>query len=335
MQSFFELTAQARAALLEDYRHKHGEKAYEYALATIPRWKDGSVKISGQTMKRLLDLVPRHVSADEKYEFVKQARARTLELLEPNLVQIELVGADTFGEVLGHCLKAIEGQGQITFPAEFYEIRSWITANDAKMMEQLIVDVEREAHRERIVKTLLTIPYVLALKRVLPGGARMTITIKVPTLTYVISYLKTKQEAKRMETDADFISAINRAEDDLKLHKGEITLHEHFLRNWDQYLTQDQQNELRRIALQQGLELDALRTQMATQSQAANYDLQQFQQILERLRASKSRSTATGTFHTASGEIKIESTTGGRGCAGVLLLASALTIGACVIMWGL
>lgn len=334
-ETFFGLPDSARDALLEEYGKKYGGQARAYAVKTIPDWKTGRRRLSGQTMTRLLELVPRHVSAEKKYEFVKQTRARTLELLKPSFVQIDLQGADTFGEVLGHCLRAIAGQDQITFPEEFYEIRSWITAKDAKMMEQLIVDIEKEAHQERIIKTLLTIPYILALKRALPAGMKLTVTVRVPTLTYVVSYVKTKQEAKRMESDADFLTAIERADSDLKLQKGEITLHEHLLRNWDQYLTPEQQNELRKIALEEGLKLDALRTQMMTQSKAASYDLQQFQEILEKLRTSKSKATATGTFQTASGEIRIESRSKGWfGCGSVLLLAASLAVVACLIAWG-
>src|SRR5437016_2761156 len=61
-EAFFGLDPAARKALLDEYKELHGAQAASYAAKTIPAWASGRRRLSGQTMTRLLELVPRHVS---------------------------------------------------------------------------------------------------------------------------------------------------------------------------------------------------------------------------------------------------------------------------------
>lgn len=56
--------------ILAEYKVKHGNKAYQYALETIPKWKSGHTKMSGMVAERLFNLLPDHMPLDTKYALV-------------------------------------------------------------------------------------------------------------------------------------------------------------------------------------------------------------------------------------------------------------------------
>lgn len=51
--AFLNLEPDALEDLMKDYSTIHGVSAAQYARRTLPKWKDGTTKMSGQTMERL------------------------------------------------------------------------------------------------------------------------------------------------------------------------------------------------------------------------------------------------------------------------------------------
>src|SRR5262245_31140650 len=69
--AFLTLDNDAREALLDDYESFHGDSAARYARNTFPKWQNGTTQLSGQTMERLIELVPPYLSADQRFQLLR------------------------------------------------------------------------------------------------------------------------------------------------------------------------------------------------------------------------------------------------------------------------
>jgi hypothetical protein len=70
--SFLALDEEALDALLSDYGEIHGVSAEVYARKAFPKWKSGATKLSGQTMERLVTLVPPYLEATQRFDILRQ-----------------------------------------------------------------------------------------------------------------------------------------------------------------------------------------------------------------------------------------------------------------------
>jgi hypothetical protein len=68
--AFLSLNEDALDQILEDYGQIHGAAAAQYARKTYSKWKDGSTKLSGQTMERLVELVPPYLEAEQRHNIL-------------------------------------------------------------------------------------------------------------------------------------------------------------------------------------------------------------------------------------------------------------------------
>jgi len=68
---FLSLDSEALSELLADYGDMHGASAEAYARNIYPNWKTGKTGLSGQTMERLVALVPPYLSSDQRFKILK------------------------------------------------------------------------------------------------------------------------------------------------------------------------------------------------------------------------------------------------------------------------
>jgi hypothetical protein len=57
--------------ILNDYAEVHGVGKANYAQDTFLKWKSGATNMSGQTLERLLDLVPKHLTPSQRIELAE------------------------------------------------------------------------------------------------------------------------------------------------------------------------------------------------------------------------------------------------------------------------
>lgn len=69
-QAFLSLEEDALEGLFDDYSSLYGDSAGRYARKTYPQWKSGKTKLSGQTMERLVALVPPYLGAESRYSLL-------------------------------------------------------------------------------------------------------------------------------------------------------------------------------------------------------------------------------------------------------------------------
>ena len=66
-KAFFMLDKDALDDLFADYGASYGQPAEKYARQTFPNWKSGRTNLSGQTMERLVELVPPYLSPEARW----------------------------------------------------------------------------------------------------------------------------------------------------------------------------------------------------------------------------------------------------------------------------
>lgn len=68
---FFQLEKTSLNNIGVRYKRKYGQKAYDYFVETYEKWKIGIVKMSDQTMDRLLEFVPVILTTEKQYHLLK------------------------------------------------------------------------------------------------------------------------------------------------------------------------------------------------------------------------------------------------------------------------
>lgn len=69
--AFMSLDEDARDELFSDYGAVHGDSAEKYARKAFPKWKSGATTLSGQTMERLIELVPPYISPEQRFAILQ------------------------------------------------------------------------------------------------------------------------------------------------------------------------------------------------------------------------------------------------------------------------
>ena len=73
-QAFFGLTPMEFEKVLERYEASYGKSAAQYARKAYRRWRSGATMVSGQTLERLLEVVPYVLSFDTKLRLYRKLR---------------------------------------------------------------------------------------------------------------------------------------------------------------------------------------------------------------------------------------------------------------------
>ena len=71
-QYLFNLPRNQLDVVLKEYGHKHGEAAEMYAKETMPRWRNGTVKMSGMVAERLYRLLPSKMPLRTKFNIAEE-----------------------------------------------------------------------------------------------------------------------------------------------------------------------------------------------------------------------------------------------------------------------
>lgn len=328
--AFFNLPAGAMRALLNDYERWYGEVARDYAEQTLPRWQSGEVRMSGQTMTRLLDLVPKHLSEEAKLALVRRIREETLKRVSRTTVELSVAADENQDELLLRVLQVISQQAAVKLPAEFFELRGWINRKDAVLMQKMTVEAEQSVLYARAADLFLILAQLRRLRMALPKAKMVEATFEIPSATLLVRIKKAQQPmnnpASPFDNDDDILAKLQKAESEAELRSGKTTLSEYVLRNMDSVFTPQEQNRLRMLAAQQGLELDKLKTEIIMRHQTSAHDIEAFKNLVQDLQAQGMKSNVSGEYQTPSGRVRIDARTSRFGCFTLALAVAVIPV---------
>lgn len=176
--SFFAMSEQDRSSLLSDYGEIYGQSAEDYARKVFIDWKLGLTKVSGQTMERLIELVPPYLSAQQRYEILQLVLAHNKPKVEGKVVRINIKEPMNGFAELETIMSAMRCDHKLAYlPENVFRAAKWLSANDVSAARALLAEV---ANLENNMMLSSARHEVDLLRRVISGG-------KVKAATYSIN----------------------------------------------------------------------------------------------------------------------------------------------------
>jgi hypothetical protein len=133
---FFGLSSSDLRPVLVAYEREHSKAAREYAESTIPLWRCGSRKMSGQVAARLFKLLPRFMPLNCKYALVESLWDKLVPRTEYSIAFGPDADAGRVGEAVDqHLTATVNGH---TIPDGLQRRFNWLADGDAQLMQQLL-----------------------------------------------------------------------------------------------------------------------------------------------------------------------------------------------------
>jgi hypothetical protein len=144
---FFSLPPVELTAILDDYQRAYGSKAHQYATDTIPKWRTGRRKMSGDVAERLFNLLPPRMPLGVKYKLVEGLWHH----VGPNSKHRIRVGADAnVAEVIELARSKItEFVVNYKIPSNLEGRFNWLSAGDVSVKQMLL------SHIQEVEKTIV------------------------------------------------------------------------------------------------------------------------------------------------------------------------------------
>jgi hypothetical protein len=186
-RAFYAMDTRKLSALLQRYGQLYGDKAEDYARRTMPKWRSGEVKLSGQTLERLIKLVPPYLNPEKRLELLELILKRHER--EPNTQRIE-VNIKKPEEGLAEIDRAMNKIAVIDelayLPGDVMDTAKWLYADDlttARAMLAKLSSVETRALKESATRE------IELLKRTIRSGQvqSASYTVKTPGGNLVVS----------------------------------------------------------------------------------------------------------------------------------------------------
>lgn len=142
--AFYQLNEKELNDLLIRYKSSYGWKASEYAREALPLWASGKRKMSGQTMERLLNLVPRYLSTEKKYEITKRL---CFHHAKKEIIEIRIKKDDVSAGIkeLDTALDRFKSlQPMKHLPKEVTDTATWLNDDDVAVARGLLARLDNE-----------------------------------------------------------------------------------------------------------------------------------------------------------------------------------------------
>jgi hypothetical protein len=145
-RAFLELDGDALDELFKDYGAIHGDSAESYARKTYPAWKSGKTTLSGQTMERLVELVPPYLKPQQRMSLVtllaKQHEPRSGKPYKNISINIEEPG-NAFSEI-DAALREMESEDVLAHIPEYVmKAATWLYDDDVTAARAVLAEAKR------------------------------------------------------------------------------------------------------------------------------------------------------------------------------------------------
>lgn len=145
-RTFLQLPPAELHALFISYRKQYGFSAASYARNTYNSWKTGQTQLSGQTAERLLELLPQHLSAAERFDLVKKLRAKYIRRHNEYLT----VPPDNWKTPVKDAVnKVIAKSREFRLPDTLARKATWLSGGDVDAAQKLLAAAEEDEARLR------------------------------------------------------------------------------------------------------------------------------------------------------------------------------------------
>lgn len=176
-QIFLALPSGELERLFQRYGQTYGDEPEAYAREAYPKWKAGTVKMSGQTASRLLELLPPYLSTDKRFDLVKQLRSRHF---QRKTVRIQSTPATWRTDLVKPIQDLVASSGSFQLPAHLQETASWLADGDTAAAQRLLAAAEQEEAAIRVVYIDEELRRIESLMRDIDTTRRVSHTLRLP-----------------------------------------------------------------------------------------------------------------------------------------------------------
>lgn len=141
---FFSLPNDKLDELFLDYGEKYGAKAEHYARYAYSKWQDGYIKMSEQTLLRLVETLPYFISEKQRFSLLDKLFNFHINKLPRQNVSI-VTNWDNYNRDLNNLEYNILTQYSayykpVDFASEILDLATWLTADDVQLAKKILSD---------------------------------------------------------------------------------------------------------------------------------------------------------------------------------------------------
>jgi hypothetical protein len=174
---FLQLAPSELDRLLSRYGQEHGQKAEVYARDTYEKWKSGSVKMSGQTAGRLLDLLPPLLAPSIRFDLVRKFRERHF---SKRTIRIQSTPQTWRTDLVKPIQELVAASSGFALPADLLDTAKWLADGDVAAAQRLLAAAEQEEAAVRVAYIDAELRRVEALIQNIDTTRQVTHTLKLP-----------------------------------------------------------------------------------------------------------------------------------------------------------
>lgn len=288
---FFNLDDRPLAALIALYRRRYGDSAASYARATIPKWKAGTVRCSGQTVERLIATLPEVIDFTTKCDLLQRMRERTRTV---DRVQLTVSPSNWRARLTPHLESAISRPYTAQLPVAVERRLTWLASEDGQLASRLLAEIEAAESATTIAFVERELGVLGKMLSELDGRA---VVKHVITLPYAQITLQVKGQRKMDSSDRP-----TRGDQSLFAPNSRDVIDSALVG-----LDESQRKRLAEKAADVALQISAEEKRAEIRSRTAERDISNFVSTADRTRAAArgSEYSLTTTIETASGTTTI------------------------------
>lgn len=145
-QAFLSLPSSSLDTLFREYGHQYGPSAQSYAIDAFPHWKDGTRRMSGQTASRLLNLVPKHLSRQQRLAMVKRLCEHHSQRHHES-IEIDREHPEQTLQTVREAIDRIADFSVVkSLPEHVTTTVTWLNDNDVVVGRAMLTEVDKEMH---------------------------------------------------------------------------------------------------------------------------------------------------------------------------------------------
>lgn len=145
-RTFLNLPPPKLHALLHDYGLVYGYSAESYARKTYFDWKAGRTKLNGTTAERLLEILPQHLTVNERFELLKKLRSKHIQ----KHMEYVTVPPENWKHAVHEAInRVIAKSREFKLPEPLYKKATWLTYGDVTAAQRLLHAAEEDEARLR------------------------------------------------------------------------------------------------------------------------------------------------------------------------------------------
>lgn len=209
--------------LLSDYESFHGASARKYARDSIKDWRSGAKIMSGQTMERLVELVPPYLAAEQRFDILQDVIKHNKLTPRTERIDINLKKPEEGLAAVDAALNRINITDDLAYlPPSVMDAASWLYDDDATAARAVLVRIaaaetqalKKSAEREigLLKRTIASGQIKTASYNVQTPAGNLVITASVPSKCFVATVAfgesDTRTETLRVWRDTTLVKYV-------------------------------------------------------------------------------------------------------------------------------